>query len=488
MIPVPQFRLEPAIRGPMERARLALIIPIGLLVPACTGSGPIDLGVHATDADDAQNTDASTSEASDTSTPDAPSGELAEPPACTAIWPHDFDFGGTAVGTCTTHDLHIEAACLDGLAAELSAQLGTGSDPAFAMTSAPAAGSVIGPAGLTQSIIYCPTVASAAAIGTVVLVVAPADAVPGDPRTLSHAVALRGRSGGVLTPCPAIRVTEGEEVLPLTKLHLIGSDPAVNATTYQWRVDAPAGSASRLFPSANVPDPTYEANVVGTYTFHLTVGDADGNSCTADQIVHVVGDTAIYVELHWRTPGDLDETDTGPNAGSDLDLHFAHPFATGPDLDHDGEPDPWFHDLFDCFWSNDQPNWGSMDLGADDNPSLDRDGNDGAGPEAISLGVPENVCYRIGVHVFNDHGFGASFATVRIFLSNTLAFEAADVRLANHDMWTVTSLCWPSAAPPTLTRVCAETTTACASDSECAPATCGPRIAHDYVNPIFTPP
>ncbi len=295
-------------------------------------------------------------------------------------------------------------------------------------------------------------------------------------------------AGGLLTPCPAIRVTEGDTVAPRTKLHLIGSDPAVTAAEYQWRVDAPPGNTSRLLPSASVADPTYEANVVGPYAFHLTATDADGNSCTSHQLVRVIGDTAIYVELLWHTPGDLDESDEGSQLGSDLDLHFAHPFASGPDLDHDGEPDPWFHDLFDCFWSNDHPNWGSIDPAANDNPALGREDGDGAGPEAISLAVPENVCYRIGVHAFTDHGFGESFATLRIFLSGTLAFEAADVRLDKRDLWTVTDLCWPLAAPPTLTQVCAGTTTACTSDLDCAPATCGPRIAHDYANPSYPPP
>jgi hypothetical protein len=312
----------------------------------------------------------------------------------------------------------------------------------------------------------------------------PTDASPADapPEEVAD-----GRADGLLTPCPALHVTEGDTVAALTKLHL-GSDPTATATTFHWSVDAPPGSTSRLFPSANVPDPTYEANVVGTYTFHLTVADADGNRCTSHQVVQVIGGTGVYIELLWYTPGDLDESDTGPVAGSDLGLHFAHPFASGPDIDHDGTPDPWFHDLFDCFWSNDHPNWGSLDPAADDNPGLDREDNDGAGPEAISLAVPENVCYRIGVHAFTDHGFGESFATVRIFLSGTPIFEAADVRLENHDLWTVADLCWPLAAPPTLMQVCARTNTTCTSDLDCAPATCGPRIARDYANPSFPPP
>ena len=480
----------------MKRSRIALIASVGLHFPACLGSEPIDLGARATDA----NADTESAEAPPSDTPPAEVppeevadvtpeevAEVADDPACTAIWPPDLDFGGTAIGTCTTHDLHLQAACANGAAKLTAAALSAGSDPAFELPSPPAAGSPIGPNGLTLSLTYCPSVPSSNTTGTLTLAVAPADAAPDDPRTLSHAVALRGRSGGLLAPCPTIGVTEGDTVSAPTKLHLIGSDPAINEATFQWSVDAPPGSASGFFPTANVADPTYEANVVGIYRFHLTVTDANGGSCTSDKVVRAISDQAIHVELLWHTPGDPNESDEGPAAGSDLDLHVAHPFASGPDLDLDGAPDPWYDEAFDCFAFNENPDWGSLDPATDDNPVLDRDDTDGAGPETFSLAVPERVCYRIGVHAWSDYGFGASFATVRVFLDGILAFEAADVRLDSHDLWTVTDLCWPSAAPPTLTRVCAGTTTACTSDAECAPATCGPRIARGSWKAEFGP-
>ena len=52
-----------------------------------------------------------------------------------------------------------------------------------------------------------------------------------------------------------------------------------------------------------------------------------------------------------------------------LDLHFAHPFALGVDLDEDGTREPWFAGLFDWFGFNSNPNWGSLDPAVDDNPA-----------------------------------------------------------------------------------------------------------------------
>ncbi len=158
----------------------------------------------------------------------------------------------------------------------------------------------------------------------------------------------------------------------------------------------------------------------------------------------VVPDEAIHIELLWHTPGDPDETDEGSGVGSDLDLHFSHPWAGGPDLDGDGEPDGWFDQPFDCFWFNAHPNWGSFDPSIDDDPDLDLSDTDGAGPEIIGLNIPEDVVYKIGVHYWNDHGYGASNATVRVYIYGSLVFEVVDVQLFDLDMWEVCTVEWPS--------------------------------------------
>ena len=62
-----------------------------------------------------------------------------------------------------------------------------------------------------------------------------------------------------------------------------------------------------------------------------------------------VPDDAVHVELTWVTPDDLDPNDEGVGAGTNLDLHFAHPQAARCDVDGDGTPDPWFDVDWDTF-------------------------------------------------------------------------------------------------------------------------------------------
>ncbi len=252
-------------------------------------------------------------------------------------------------------------------------------------------------------------------------------------------------------PCTVatIECAEGTEVIPQTTLHFFGDEscsPQGGAAKWEWKVTQPAGSQSVFVPSASFPNPTFEANVAGIYTFSLNVWDEQGapSSFPAGYVVTVIPDEAIHVELLWHTPEDMDESDTGPEAGSDLDLHFLHPWASGPDVDGDGKPDGWFDIPFDAFWFNAHPNWGSYDPAINDDPGLDRDDTEGAGPENINLDIPEHVTYRVGVHYWNDHGYGPSYVTVRVYIYGQLVFEEAGVKLVDADMWEVCTIEWPS--------------------------------------------
>jgi hypothetical protein len=224
---------------------------------------------------------------------------------------------------------------------------------------------------------------------------------------------------GVDLPCPTavIQVSEGHDVAPHTKLHLIGSQSFAapgGVSKFEWTVLQPPGSHSVFLPSASAPDPTFEATVAGSYYFSLRVWDDDGvESCwPAEFQVDVTPAEAIFVELLWETPGDPNPTNEGPGAGADLDVHLLHPDAAGLDVDGDGAPDGYFDPLYDCSWANPQPDWGAADPPAADDPELERDDTDGMGPEALLLRVPEDDrVYRVGVHSWDDHGFGASLAT-----------------------------------------------------------------------------
>ncbi len=286
-------------------------------------------------------------------------------------------------------------------------------------------------------------------------------------------VPLAGAGAEQDCPVAVIQIDEGEEVIPQTVLHLDGTGsyaPFGQIESWTWTVTQPDGNQQLFIPSPTAADPVFYANTVGLYTFTLEVRDENNTkSCQPDvrQVV-VQPDQAIHVELTWLTPGDDDETDDGVAAGSDVDLHFTHPNAKGPDLDKNGVPDPWFDEQWDCFWYNGAPNWGSFDPEAGDDPSLDRDDTNGAGPENLNISIPEDdVAYHIGVHYWEDHGFGPVKAQVKVFTYATEIFAQGDVDLEEKDMWCVGAVTWPD---PVV-------------------GSCEPKvpdgIIEDYVNPFF---
>ncbi len=234
-------------------------------------------------------------------------------------------------------------------------------------------------------------------------------------------------------PVAAIVCAEGDEVIPQTVLHLDGTtswSPFGAIAEYRWSVTQPPGSKSLLIPDDEWPEPKFEANVAGNYHFELEVWDTTGAAGCAPAAfdVAVIPDDGIHVELLWHTPADPDETDTGWGQGSDLDIHLSHPVTEG-----------WFDPVYDCHHYNKTPEWGSSNPQVDDDPRLDRDDIDGAGPENINIHSPQQLSYRVGVHSWSEHGYGGSIAEIRVYLGSVLAFQWGGVEIGGNDMWDV---CW----------------------------------------------
>jgi len=243
-------------------------------------------------------------------------------------------------------------------------------------------------------------------------------------------------------PTPVITCSEGNEVIPQTTLHCSASASTAGSgsiTGYQWSVRQPNGSAETIRPSSTQRDIQFTANIIGTYTFVLDVFDQFGTkSCESKEYqVFVTSGEAIHVELIWHTPGDINETDTGftiggTSVGSDVDLHVLHPNASA-----------YFDGTYDCYWLNKNPNWAGQ--GSLDDPRLDRDDTDGAGPENFNLNQPQfNTTYTVGAHYWDDWGFGNAFTTVRVYIYGQLRFTWNEVSLQHHDMWDVCTIDWPS--------------------------------------------
>ena len=279
-----------------------------------------------------------------------------------------------------------------------------------------------------------------------------------------------------ICPFPVIKVMEGEQVVPGTMLHFSGTSSysltGAKIVKYQWTVKQPPGSQQELLPYSSAPETTLQANLSGEYEVCLHVWDDLGvKSCIPYCVkILVITGAAFHLELLWDTPNDPDQTDEGPAAGADLDLHFAHPLAAGPDDDCDGKGDPWFSNPFDAFWFNPMPKWGDANVTADD-PSLDVDDTDGAGPENVSMATPEGtagdpVAYSIGVHYWNDHGYGASYATLSMYSYGIKAFQISQVKLQPLDMWYVGKLHWPNAlsgGSKKLVETCYQSGSSCAA-------------------------
>ena len=224
-------------------------------------------------------------------------------------------------------------------------------------------------------------------------------------------------------------------VLPLANLVCDASgseDPDGTIGQYIWSVaEAPAGSTSEFIPD-DTSETTFFVDLAGRYVLNLEVIDDRG--CVSDPApVTLVSrpDEDIHVQLVWSTPSDPDESDTGFGAGSDLDIHLLHPNGC------------WEDSSWDCHFRAREPNWGNS-ARSDDDPSLDIDDTDGAGPENINLDNPESgTSYTVGVHYYNDHGYGVSYATLRVYIFGELVFQAEDKEMYNDSWWVVASIDWP---------------------------------------------
>ncbi|MCB9729214.1 MAG: hypothetical protein H6744_19295 [Deltaproteobacteria bacterium] len=370
------------------------------------------------------------------------------PPPCIASFPKAVDFGAVLVGSqrrrtvrlgdcgdtpLEVRDVALAAGASPGLSLELPASLAVPPPPGaldLRLAFAPASGSV--PAG---------------------------DGAPEPARTeliiRSNAFHSELRvpisSLAVDAPCPWAVIDPGvpEQVTVGQQVVLSGAGSfGVLAPVGRWAWEAagPHGARGRFEPSPDANTTTLLLDVVGTWTLSLAVWDAEGRPgcAAAHRLIEVTPPPeGLHLELTWQTPGDLDPTDSGPGAGSDLDLHLLHPFATGIDFDGDGSLDGWFDQPFDVHWLNPAPDWGELGSDADD-PRLSSDDTDGDGPESLALPRPAGaVTYAVGVHGWDDHGYGPSQARLAGWLDGVSLGEPLVLEVTEGELCHVAELRFP---------------------------------------------
>lgn len=207
---------------------------------------------------------------------------------------------------------------------------------------------------------------------------------------------------------------------------------------YNWEVlERPPGTNVSIGPTQNDFGDTNQARrefqvlTAGTYRIGLTVEDDSGfQSCNqAEVTITAIPDQNIHIELTWTNPQDPDETDS---FGSDLDLHLT---KMGPGR--------WFETPYSIYYLN--PNRDESPLWNPEDPSLDIDVTDGAGPENITMRTPDGCqWYAVGVHYYQQV-FGTAYATVRIYINGSLRYERPFFPLQNtRNFWDVARIHWDS--------------------------------------------
>jgi hypothetical protein len=314
---------------------------------------------------------------------------------------------------------------------------------------------------------------------------------PGQPLAITPCGANQRCVGGTCEPAPACEAPE----IVLLETRPVAAQTLVHLTTarayieYDWRVVAvPGGAPPPLAPSAAAAVVALEVDVVGTYRVAVDVYDPQGQVCgSAEVAIAVVADAPVHVELLWDTPLDPDQGDVGPGVGGDLDLHVVTPLElAGPQgvalVDHLFDA-PW-----DTYWFNAAPNSGPLDPALNDDPSLDRDDADGAGPENTNIGFPhDDATYLVAAHYWTDNGYGASTATLRVYIYGALAFEASRL-MVKHDLWPAATIAWPSGEVRAV-GACSDSGALCDDTGACgAGATCDAVTWPDFADPLFPPP
>lgn len=270
-------------------------------------------------------------------------------------------------------------------------------------------------------------------------------------QTMPVRIGLLGTGTSVLCPQPRVQILEGISVPALTTVHLESSSSAPSTgaiSSYAWSVLQPTQNLFLLAPSDNLPAPTHQTTVIGSYRYCLDI--CDNNHCSADSDcqttrciwVDAVSLSGIHCELSWITPLDADKYDDGFGKGADVDLHvLLHPptdLLAG-----------WFDPNSDLHRGNSEVSVISPETGIELAGLFVRSDEDGWGPE-VAIVQPVSGRIRLGVYYPEDHGFGASSPMLQCYSGGGMLLSVGGpgepANLHEHDLWVAAEIDWPSGA------------------------------------------
>lgn len=199
---------------------------------------------------------------------------------------------------------------------------------------------------------------------------------------------------------PSVQCPAAARALAGTPVHLRATATG-DGLRYRWTVTrSPQARIYRFAERFDVNDSDsivgmgaevpFTSVIVGDYTVHLDVRDAEGRTTSCETPVTMSGH-GLRVELSWNT------------SNTDVDLHAVM-----------GRAPHWFTPS-DCYYANRRPDTALGDESVQ--RWLDTDDTDGEGPENIRVDVPSlDSEYRIGVHYYSSHGqSGPTTAIVVIY-------------------------------------------------------------------------
>jgi hypothetical protein len=262
----------------------------------------------------------------------------------------------------------------------------------------------------------------------------------GDPGTTTIDVKGNGKKVqqvcGVDLRIPTAVAGPDQTVAPLATVHLNGSsshsNPPGGTLRYQWRiVSRPPGSGAAL--TATIPNPSFEADAVGTFVVGLVV--TDPNNCSSPEStlnITVMPRGAVHLQLTWTVKH------------ADLDLHYREPGGAWFNMSNSG------NDLFYGDYEQ-RPDWGPggrADGVADNNPTLDLDDlGEGNLMENTNQEVIFDGTFRVGVNYYcsisklDYSQLGPAAATLRVFVNHHTTPDFQLTRtLSQRDMWDVADL------------------------------------------------